>query len=804
MRRNARRLQEDSQRERQQGVNGASRAGSSSRAANGSTPTRRTNAQRGGYADARRPSVRNREDAHADTSSRSRNRTSARSARTQDSPSAALNTAGRAPRLSASAENRFNQTGQAPRDAASPQKRPTSRRKRVTDDSHTVQPQSRRAPGSGEEAARRSVQASQQRASHVHAESPARKQHAPSKRGRSAAHSRISDLHIPEIAVPVSNAAVAGGSEQRRTKQQAPALQGDAAQSARHVHAAASQGAERYSRYAYASASAAGRVGTASGMHSSRSNAQGHSAEATAQTQAATQAQAFSAVASPRAKGSQKKPAFFSSEAPAWFGVHKASDGGSNPPSQATRNGAWNRFRGGIVVLVVLLVVYLVGVAHFSTYFYPSSTIGPVDVSGMTQAEAAEALEQGSSNYQLSVTGDNVSFTLAGDDAGLALDTQVIAANAKTENNPWIWPVALLFPHDYASALSASVDSDKLSSAVTEQVNAYNQTATAPVNAKLSYDKSSGKFQITAEKEGTTLDADAVASDVTTAIESLSDSLTLTDADYEHPTVTRSNENLQQAQQDAETVLKTDLKFQIAGTTVTELKGSDVAGWVTTDDEGNLALSSKKYQAWCSKVASKYTTKGSKRTFTNPSGNKVTVSGGDYGWVVDEDSLVTTVHDDVLKGESTTLDIPMSQTADTYNSDGTDFDAYIEVDIGEQHATYYNKNGKVIWESDVVTGAPGDTATSVGVYSINNKESPSTLNGYNLTTGKKTYSTKVQYWMPWDGNVIGFHDASWQSAFGGTRYKDGYGSNGCVNLPPKKAKSLYKLVSIGTVVVSHK
>lgn len=78
------------------------------------------------------------------------------------------------------------------------------------------------------------------------------------------------------------------------------------------------------------------------------------------------------------------------------------------------------------------------------------------------------------------------------------------------------------------------------------------------------------------------------------------------------------------------------------------------------------------------------------------------------------------------------------------------------------------------------------------------------MNGYNLQTGKKKYSTKVKYWMPWDGNVIGFHDATWQSAFGGTRYRDGYGSNGCVNLPLKKAASLYKLVKVGTVVVSHK
>ena len=43
------------------------------------------------------------------------------------------------------------------------------------------------------------------------------------------------------------------------------------------------------------------------------------------------------------------------------------------------------------------------------------------------------------------------------------------------------------------------------------------------------------------------------------------------------------------------------------------------------------------------------------------------------------------------------------------------------------------------------------------------------------------YVTPVKYWMPFNGG-IGLHDAVWQSAFGGERYKT-KGSHGCVNLP---------------------
>ena len=101
-----------------------------------------------------------------------------------------------------------------------------------------------------------------------------------------------------------------------------------------------------------------------------------------------------------------------------------------------------------------------------------------------------------------------------------------------------------------------------------------------------------------------------------------------------------------------------------------------------------------------------------------------------------------------------------------------------------------------------MSGIPdGVHDTSVGVYWLNQKASPSKLIGYE--NGKKIYESDVQYWMPFVGNVIGLHDADWQSSFGGTRYRDGAGSHGCVNLPPYKAAELYGIIQSGDVVVSH-
>ena len=69
-------------------------------------------------------------------------------------------------------------------------------------------------------------------------------------------------------------------------------------------------------------------------------------------------------------------------------------------------------------------------------------------------------------------------------------------------------------------------------------------------------------------------------------------------------------------------------------------------------------------------------------------------------------------------------------------------------------------------------------------------------------TGKPIYETYVRYWMPFTYQGHGFHDADWQTAFGGSRYQS-YGSHGCVNMPVDQAGALFNMLSAGTPVVLH-
>ncbi len=119
---------------------------------------------------------------------------------------------------------------------------------------------------------------------------------------------------------------------------------------------------------------------------------------------------------------------------------------------------------------------------------------------------------------------------------------------------------------------------------------------------------------------------------------------------------------------------------------------------------------------------------------------------------------------------------------------------YVDVDILGQTMTYYI-DGNPVLSSPIVTGNINNgNGTPTGVFFIDTKIPGKRLVG-------PTWDVWVDRWMRFTGNV-GLHDASWRSQFGGNVYTYN-GSHGCVNLPTDVAKTLYDMVSVGTMVIVH-
>ena len=118
---------------------------------------------------------------------------------------------------------------------------------------------------------------------------------------------------------------------------------------------------------------------------------------------------------------------------------------------------------------------------------------------------------------------------------------------------------------------------------------------------------------------------------------------------------------------------------------------------------------------------------------------------------------------------------------------------YISISISKQRLDYYVNKKKVL-TTPITSGR--NNLTRTGTFKIRNKVRNTQLKG-------KDYVSEVKYWMAYDGNSFGIHDASWRRRFGTMDYKR-VGSHGCINVPTTAMKKLYNMVEVGTPVYIKK
>jgi len=120
--------------------------------------------------------------------------------------------------------------------------------------------------------------------------------------------------------------------------------------------------------------------------------------------------------------------------------------------------------------------------------------------------------------------------------------------------------------------------------------------------------------------------------------------------------------------------------------------------------------------------------------------------------------------------------------------------SHVEVDIDNQQLTMV-RNGRVIVNTNIVTGALTGHQTPTGLYWAHNKQTNITLSG-------DDYSVFVKYWVSVIGDSIGLHDASWRWSFGGDNYVNN-GSHGCVNIPESAMVKIFANIYDGMPVLIH-
>lgn len=491
----------------------------------------------------------------------------------------------------------------------------------------------------------------------------------------------------------------------------------------------------------------------------------------------------------------------------------------------------------------VLAAAYAAGLIYFSGHFAFHTTLNGTDVSCQNASQAESLIAQAADSYTLTIHGRNqVDGTIRGTDISLVLTADTSAADLIHSQSSLLWPKSLWTQQALTDPCQAAYDEAALEALVDALPFFASENIQQPSNAVCSY--TDGSFQITAGDPGSVPRREAILSAVRAAVSANQTELTLDDDCYEEAAVTEDSTELLAAQDELNKILNLTItmtfgedtqtlsKDQLASFVSVSIGSTDAASADNTaDDQGAsddtaaaeasseeteqtasseddasaedaqdtssasaVVYDAEAVTAYVASLAEQYDTYGKDREFKTHSGDTVTVSGGNYGWQMDQEATAASLIE-TLKAEEDAEFTPV-WTKEAASFGDTDIGtSYMEVDLDHQKVYQYI-DGECVVETDCVSGKAidSDRLTPDGTYSIVYRKSPAVLKGAD-------YESPVTYWMPFNGG-IGFHDATWRSKFGGELYLTG-GSHGCINLPLSAAKAIYANVYSGMPVVVY-
>lgn len=451
------------------------------------------------------------------------------------------------------------------------------------------------------------------------------------------------------------------------------------------------------------------------------------------------------------------------------------------------------------IITGVLVLIYVGFAIFFSSHFMFFTKINGTDFSLKSVSQVEAYMKQQVADYVLTLKeSDGGSEKISGSDISLMyVPGEQLEKLAKKQNN-FLWITSLWNHPKITSEIGVEYDKDALAK-ITEGLECLkpeNQTVSVDAHPEFQNDK----FVVVPEVVGTQIDMEKFNEAVTKAINGFKPTLDLFKTGcYILPRFVSDSQEVVAATDAMNSYLGANVTYDFNPATEV-VDASVISQWVTVDADMNVTFNEEAVRAFIQSLADKYDTKGKPRTFTTATGNTVNVTGGSYGWKIDQEAEYNALIANIQNAETVTREPNYASRAASH--EGNDVGStYAEVDLSNQ-MMYFVQNGQVVLQSGIVTGNPNKgNGTPQGVYSLAYKALDQVLRGTKKPDGTYEYETPVKFWMPFNGG-IGFHDATWQSSFGGSRYQTN-GSHGCVNLPYDVAAQLYNLITAGTPVVCH-
>lgn len=454
-------------------------------------------------------------------------------------------------------------------------------------------------------------------------------------------------------------------------------------------------------------------------------------------------------------------------------------------------------------VLAGICLIYVAISVYFMSHFFVNTKINGKNFSGKTASDVEKYLQTNIKDYKLTILeNEGRQDVISGSEIGLEYRAGTEAEKLLKDQNGFAWPKAFFTENSRKVSVNVSYNEESLNQRIS-QLSCLQTEQTPAENAKPEFD--GNQYLIKPEVYGNAVDKERLTEQVKVHITEFQPQLDMVETKcYAKPKYVEDSKEVQEACDAMNKYVNASITYPMNEPVVVDK--ALISQWLQVDGEMKVSLNTEAMKQWFTAFGDKYDTQGTTRTFTTPAGKSATVTGGTYGWSIDEDTELVNLQNSILNGEVVTREPAYYAGGTAAAHSGQDWgNTYAEVDMSAQHM-WYVQNGQVVLETDVVTGEPiPSRITPEGVYSLMWKQRDATLVGdIKPETGKPEYETDVAYWMQVTSSGVGFHDAIWQTAFGGTLYQiPGTGSHGCINMPLDQAGALFNMIEPGTPVIFH-
>jgi hypothetical protein len=443
-----------------------------------------------------------------------------------------------------------------------------------------------------------------------------------------------------------------------------------------------------------------------------------------------------------------------------------------------------------ISAAAIVLVYFLISI-YFANHFFFHTVINGVDVSLKAHDDAADIIRSYIKDYKLQLIERNgVVEEIIGQDIGMQHNEKNGVYKIRKMQRPFLWLSALVKHQKYYVHDLFIYDKDALENKINE-LNCLNKDIIEPRNVSFKY--SNGSCEAVEEIYGNKVNKEKLCEAIEVNILKGKTKLDLNESFcYENPKYTLSSDKTFKTKSLLNKYVSTKITY-IFESEKEILDGNKINRWLSVDENLDVVINKEAVKQYVRELSKKYDTVGVARKFKTSTNKIIKVNGGLYGWKIDRIGEVQALLKNIKLGEVLEKEPIYAQKAIYRNKDDIG-DTYVEINITKQYLWFY-KDGKLLVKGAVVTGNPNrGNSTNVGVYMLNYKEKGSILSG-------QDYETKVNYWMPFYGN-IGIHDASWRHSFGREIYKRN-GSHGCVNAPLYLARIIFNNIEEGTPIICY-